>query len=237
MNKKIYIFTFIIIFSSVILFFIYSLVEYFSTTQEVTITYKNSQNIKLYEADELNHGDKNTDYIAKIVDSGKSMRLKSNNSYVLIFDGKSGYQGDTIAFKPRKNSNIKINPYFTKKRLSEILQNNINDIQEAIKSKYINSGLYKINKGSLYHYGEWYATTLTYTGDDTDNSDTLRIVLKKEKNNWRVKTDPPNITLSKYVNKNIPTDILDDVNNNQKPLMIDKFINPDRSHPGQNLNF
>lgn len=74
------------------------------------------------------------------------------------------------------------------------------------------SGLYAIDHGKLYHRGEWYGTTLTYTGPDGNNRDTLRVIMQKKDGGWVAITSPPQMMLSTAEYPNVPKSVLDDVN-------------------------
>lgn len=71
---------------------------------------------------------------------------------------------------------------------------------------------YVINKGKLYGDGSWYGTTLTYTGTDTMSRDTLRILMQKQGDDWKLLTTPPQILLSTVEFPDVPKEILKDIN-------------------------
>lgn len=184
----------------------------YGQTQNVTINYKNSNNIQIYTAG----GEDPTPYketVSDIKSSGQKVRLKKDSVYILRYDGDDGYTGGDITITtPIKEPSVDINPYFSDDKLASLVNDESSKINDTIKSKYNKIGLYNIEKGKLYHFGEWYSTKLTYKGKDAFNSDSLRIVLKKTGSSWEVKTDPPNIFLSKQYYKNVPEDILIDAN-------------------------
>lgn len=204
-------------------------IGYISSTKEVAVYYKNSKdvNIHIFSGEHLDGDNK----VAEVKKSGESIRLDKSETYQITYSGNTDYDDGLISFKPSERDVIKINPYYSQDKLSQLLGDQEGSIHNVIKSKYSNNiNLYEIQSGKLYHFGDWYGTTLKYIGDDYSNSDTLRIVLNKEDNNWIIKTDPPSISLSKYVFPRIPVDVLVDVNNFQKTKMLEKFTNPDTSH-------
>lgn len=71
---------------------------------------------------------------------------------------------------------------------------------------------YSINKGKLYGDGTWYGTTLTYTGSDTMNRDTLRVLMQKQNDDWKLLTTPPQILLSTVEFPDTPKEVLRDIN-------------------------
>lgn len=74
------------------------------------------------------------------------------------------------------------------------------------------SGTYTIDHGKLYHRGEWYGTTLTYAGSDSNNRDTLRVIMQKKNGVWAAVTNPPQIMLSSVEYPDAPKSMLDDIN-------------------------
>lgn len=71
---------------------------------------------------------------------------------------------------------------------------------------------YIINRGKLYHKGEWYGTTLTYKGTDIDNRDTLRVLMQKKDTVWTIRSTPPQPLLTSKAVGDVPKDILKDIN-------------------------
>lgn len=229
-NKLFYIVTTLVI---VFIFIVYAILNYYNSTTEVTIRYKNVNNVSVGEYHgehgEIENDDQKKIYIKK---SGEKVRLNNTVSYSVNYSGDKGFADGFQVFKPADKSSININPYYSNEKLETLLTADESSIQQVLIDKYPNIKLYEIQKGKLYHWGEWYATTLLYIGNDYDNSDTLRVVLKKENSKWVIKTDPPQIILSKTRFTDIPSDILSDINNKQVK-MLDKFTNPDTSHgPG-----
>ena len=184
----------------------------FAEKENVTINYKNAKNIQIYKTGG-EHSSTNEKTIGNIQSSGQKVSLKKDVSYLLRYDGTDGYDSDEINFSvPVKDGRVDVNPYFSDNKLSTLVDGELAKINNTITSKYPKIGLYRIEKGKMYHYGDWYSTKLTYTGKDAFNSDSLRIVLKKTGNSWEVATNPPNIFLSKYYYKDIPEDVLIETN-------------------------
>ncbi len=202
----------ILLIGLVLVFIIFlSIINYFRSTQTYKISFENSNNVKVHDVS--NAIDKEKKHVKDIGKSGDSIRLKNGYRYDISYKGNDGYEsGDISISTPSSAREIKISPYYSSARLSDQLNKEVEPIHQKVKSHYRNIHLYEIQKGRLYHYGEWYGTTLKYVGSDPFNSDTLRIVLKKESGVWVVKTDPPNISLSKFDHPDIPEDILRDIN-------------------------
>lgn len=82
-------------------------------------------------------------------------------------------------------------------------------LQEALPKVEL---LYITERAKLYHRGEWYGAVLQYTGSDSNNRDTLRIVLYKKEGVWTVRTHPPQLLLNKHDLSDAPIDMLNDLN-------------------------
>ena len=72
--------------------------------------------------------------------------------------------------------------------------------------------LYTFEREALFEQGQWYGAVLTYTGSDTDNRDSLRVVLRKQDDTWSVITTPPRIIVSRVEFPDVPTSVLDIIN-------------------------
>lgn len=174
--------------------------------------------MKIYDAsaDQEGKGDAG-EIVARIKKSGNSVRLHKDVSYIVSYRGNEGFEsGHKDIDLSSKNSSVTINPYYSDKRLAALLEEELNDIHAALAKKYPRVNLYEIQKGKLYHFGDWYGTTLRYIGNDLLNSDSLRVVLHKNNGVWRVSSNPPNVSLDKFTYPNIPHDVLSSVNNEIK---------------------
>lgn len=76
---------------------------------------------------------------------------------------------------------------------------------------------YIVNTGQLFDEGQWFGTTLTYKGTDTDNRDTLRVLLQKKNGVWVLRTTPPRLILSTKELPDVPKSILQTIN---KPISL-----------------
>lgn len=76
---------------------------------------------------------------------------------------------------------------------------------------------YTIGTGKLYNEGKWYGTTLTYKGTDTNNRDTLRVLLQKKGESWIIRTTPPEPILSAKKYPDVPISVLKAIN---KPVSL-----------------
>lgn len=212
-------------------------INYLNSTIDVSIKYKNVTDVKINDITELTHehgqsGEDHSENRPVLVEkSGQKNKLYLDHTYVISYQPEDGYNQEDIRFSPKDRVSINIDPYYSQDKLNTILEGEFEGIKATLNQKYSQLYLYEVQKGKLYHKGEWYGTTLQYIGDDYDNSDTLRVVLKKNSSGgWDVVTNPPSITLDKYTHKTIPIDILTDVNNLQKTPILERLTNPQMSH-------
>ncbi len=181
-------------------------------SKEVTISFKNVVSLELVDITHSAHED--VVFVEKISDNGQPVTIEEGLSYALEYVGSPGYEDGVVYLDyDSAGEEVVVDPLYSRERLDEIVENEINEINRAIKEKYENINLYKIQKGSLYRFGEWYGTNLIYKGAYSANSDNLKIVLEKVSGSWQVRTDPPNISLSKFEFPDIPEDVLREVNN------------------------
>jgi hypothetical protein len=216
-----------------ILLVVISLLLFLNSRQSLIVLYDSSKikNVLIYE-DYISNGDtvpKNSKPVAEIKNSGDTITL-TKKKYIIKYTASSGYSNPykyiNLNGKPIK---YKIEVFYNENRLRDLLNVELPIIKSVIVKKYLDNkiGQYNILDGKLYEDGSWYGTLLQYKGDDINNANTLRIILHKENGVWVIKTDPPNITLSSLRYKNIPYNILDDVNNTQQVPLLDKFLNKD----------
>lgn len=202
------------------------------SSQQVTINYVHSQDVTVYDASESQTN--KTVLIKHISESGESLKLKRNHTYIVKSKGENGYEDSSVGFVlADQPKTININPFYSKDKLAALLKAEQGAIKQALSAAYSKINLYKIDRGKLYHWGKWYGTILRYKGPYSQSSDSVRVVLAKEGGVWKIKTDPPDITLSKFVFPDVPVDILRDVNNSFK---ADSFENIQKNLGGTRLD-
>ncbi len=163
--------------------------------------------------------DNNNKTLVKTIPATSSEFKLKKGTYDIITIG-DGYQKITYNLKlGAKPEVIAVNPSFTKDKLSALLKDEQSTIMAVIKSAYPQTkSTYDIEEGSLYILGQWYGTTLhlkqTVEQEREGYIDRYKIILKKESDNWKVITSPPEIILSKIKYPKIPREILVEVNKN-----------------------
>jgi hypothetical protein len=190
--------------------------NYYLSLRTVVVNYENINSVSIFSGEKITDRDGQKP-LKTITRPGQEIKLRKG-SYVLQYDAADNYRDYFVNINLKdKRQAVSISPDYSDKYLNELLDGQISSIKESIEAKYPKvRKLYDIQRGRLYKKADWYGTTLVYkgsaTGADLFKTDTLRVVLKKENSGWMVKTNPPNILLSKYVFPDIPEDILRNVN-------------------------
>lgn len=71
---------------------------------------------------------------------------------------------------------------------------------------------YTITREQLFEKGEWYGALLTYKGTDTENRDTLRVLMQKKDGAWVLRTTPPQPLLALKQFPDVPRSVLMSIN-------------------------
>ena len=175
-------------------------------SQKLSIKTTNVSEIEIYSKTNLDKPEKTLD--------GKdfSARLKKGD-YTIKYTGSEGYADGTTSISLSNDAlKIEINPWFSETKLASMLKTEKQSIDTAILSQIKGVQLYVVQTGALYEYGDWYGTVLKYNGEDFYNADSLRLVMKKENGKWLLKTNPPEIILTKATFPEIPGQVLEAVN-------------------------
>lgn len=177
---------------------------YINSFQKITITYNRSHGSIVLKSDVLRN--------PITIISNQEITVKKGH-YQLVTSGtnvKQTTEDIDVGGQPIKRTiYIPLDEGYLQKQLAVEQQ----AIDHAITNEYpAISNLYIVNPGKLYGRGEWYGTTLTYKGTDSDNRDTLRLLLKKETKSWLLVTKPPQPLLSAKQLSDVPSYILRDIN-------------------------
>jgi hypothetical protein len=150
--------------------------------------------------------------ITKIVSGSSSFRYQTGSYCVKI--GDKNYDTTPICFDiENKDITVTIAPNYSKVRLNELLDTEINTVQLAIKSAYKEViGGFTIQRGALFGRGEWYGTTLTQkVAYKSEQAEVYRVLLKKDNDKWTT-VGYPQLSLSKYKYPDTPVTILTSIN-------------------------
>lgn len=194
-------------------------VSYINSKQTIVVSYKNVAGVTLTQTDdEQKLGQKTV-----INKSGEKLNI-SKGTYLLNYTGSEGFATDSqVVYLQNSPVSISLDPDFSDKKLSTLLDEQFETIKSVLTEKYANINQYVVAKGKLYKKGEWYGTTLQYNGTDEFNYDSLRLVMNKKNDKWVLVTDPPSISLGSQSYPNVPIDVLRDVNNVQNSNFAPKF--------------
>lgn len=212
-------FAFMFVGAVIIIAGIVAVIRYFNTFQTLDVTFSEFS-IK-----------KATIYLAKVGDGSVALEYYkdqplntiSKNShltlkkgdYVIVSNADSTYRSFIHSVHLGDNPNrITVSQDYTKEKLDAITKTESPLVAQALTKKYKRISLYTISPGKAYKQGQWYGTTLVYKDQsEAYQGDTLRVILKKENNQWNVVTDPPSISISKIIFPQIPGDVISDVDN------------------------
>lgn len=144
--------------------------------------------------------------------SNSDISLQAGEYYII--PGGENIATDKIAFTVNKDdTNVIINPPYTKEYLESVLKGEKLAIEAAITTKYPSLiSEYTIKHGTLYERGDWFGGLLApKVSDIRDERDAYRIVLHKKDTSWEV-IRRPEYTLSSSRYKEVPITILRAVN-------------------------
>lgn len=205
----------------------WSFISYRLSLRTLVISYENISSVSVYKTGEINNGDSGKP-VAKITFSGQQIKIPAG-PYTLYYDANQNYESRYTEINlSEKRQVVSLSPKYSARYLDGLLADESSNINAAIRKKYPKVGdHYTIQRGKLYGNGDWYGTILVYKiknlrPQDLFKIDSLRIVLKKDGEVWVVKTDPPDISLSKYAYPDIPEDVLSEVNS--LPVPADKLL-------------
>lgn len=202
-------------------------ISYRLSLRTLVINYKNISSVSVYKTGDINNGGAEKP-VAKTTFSGQQIKIPEGQ-YTLYYDAAQNYESKYVEVNlNEKRQVVSLSPGYSSGYLEGLLADESGSINAAIMKKYPEAGVrYTIQSGKLFGNGDWYGTTLVYKTEnlrpqDLFKVDSLRIILKKEGGAWVVKTDPPDISLSKYTYPAIPEDILSEVNS--MPVPADKLL-------------
>lgn len=185
--------------------------SYVLSFKKLVISYDHVQQVSVYRVKTTGISTSDTPVRSNIV-SGQTIKLRPGN-YMVRFQADDGYADRDIAVSlTQSHHSVRYSPFYSDERLASQLNSILPSIKQAIQAQLPISAQYNISPGALYQYGDWYGTELVYKGTDIFNNDTVRVVLHLVNGKWMVATNPPNITLSSLLYKDVPVDVLRAVN-------------------------
>jgi len=154
---------------------------------------------------------KNHQKMGALGSSGK-LSLRTGDYYLVA----SGTHINTAqqAFKVGGNgAYVSVDPGYSSEYLDQLLTTQLPVIKKVLLTAYPQAVTgFSVNTGTLYIYGDWYATTLVQAPPGPGaTGDVYRVVLHKEHDAWKVVTTPA-IVLSSQDYPTIPRAILQSIN-------------------------
>ena len=136
-----------------------------------------------------------------------------NGSYLLRPAGPKTDTTDTLIMVQGSPVTKNLDLDYSSSYLAQLLPAQQTAINSAIyATNPAIARLYVANPGALFHYGEWYGTTLSYIGSDTLSRDTLRLVMHLENGTWVLVSNPPQIYLRAPSYPTVPIKVLSRIN-------------------------
>ena len=181
--------------------------QYIQSRKTIEVVFSNTSEVNVVEFRTLKP-------VKTITKSGERITISKDVRYKITYKGTDGYASGELAIDNRKDT-VTIKPYYSAKKLDTLLTDiDVISLHGKIQDTYLPNTLtsYTIQRGQLYHFGDWYSTSLVYNDGYNEVSDTLHIIAKKTVQGWEIVADP-NITFNRFNNPTIPVDILQSVNN------------------------
>lgn len=217
-------FTLIAILAAVLVVSSFLIFQFLSSSKKIEIKYASDVkdvSTKLY-AIEVEDDDYNPEYSVKpdnlvFETKGSTEAELKKRSYIKVVEGE-GYVKTLEKIVVDENlDSIFIDPSYTDEKLNSLLDSEYNEIAKTINDNVITPpDSIKIDRGKLYGNGEWYGTTIienqTAEQQRLNYSDVYRAVLNKRAGKWFFVGEKPELILSKEKYKDVPIEILIDIN-------------------------
>ena len=188
----------------------------------VSVEVKAAVTVHIYDADTIEQGEhdvtgeetSNPTALFTLT-SSQDIKLKAGE-YVAQSQATNDYAETNVGFTVEdKPKNVVVDPEFSRSKLEAELNPQKAVIATAITTAFPQAKtLYRIENGNFFQKGEWYGTKLTYVGPAGQYpSDTLRVIVHREGDTWKVVTNPPQIVISAVLHPSIPQSVVSAINN------------------------
>lgn len=145
------------------------------------------------------------------VKSGQPLTLREGD-YILKRQGKNIIESEQTV-KVTKDETFDINLYYSDRYLDQLYDFEKADIEATLYQQYPKIlELYNLRNGRLYLDGNIYGASLFHIDDNNQNRDTLRVMMKKEGDEWKILTEPPTPVISQPLFPDIPLDVITQIN-------------------------
>lgn len=145
------------------------------------------------------------------VKSGRPLTLREGD-YILKRKGENIIESEQTV-KVTQDETFDINLYFTNRYLDRLYDFERGDIEPVLYEAYPKAqATYNLKNGRLYVDGTVYGATLEHIDDNNQNRDSLKVLMKKDGNEWKLLTKPPIPILSQPLYPDIPIDVITQIN-------------------------
>lgn len=183
-------------------------VKHVLDSRPLTVFYKNVSSASVYDTSGREAGADDV-LLGKITESGDTIRIPKNlASVMVIYKGASGYADGLVGGNTRQ---VNIDPEFSAEKIAALIAAERSQLESAVFSGLQNQSSYTLGQGTLFDHGAWYISKLTYKNSSDANSDTLRVLLRKDGDTWQ-RIGTPALVFTAYSTKNIPLNVLNAVN-------------------------
>lgn len=178
-----------------------------TSVRPLTVLYKNTSRVVIVDISEEQAGGKEKQ-IAVIKKSGDTVKINKNISVFVRYLGAVGY---TDGFENGAGRTVTIDPEYSRDKIDSIIASQRTRLETAIFNSIENEGLYNLEKGTLFDHGRWYISKLVPKTNTEDSLDSLRVLVKREGNAWKL-IEKPNLVFTVHNTDGVPVKVLDAVN-------------------------
>lgn len=182
-------------------------VRYLQSYRQLTVHFSDAQSLVLIDSSTTQDTNHIEDITIPNSHSPQTVRVPVGRTFFLLYKGNEGYaDGDVLISSG--DSSVEVIPEYSQERYQSIINDSLKAIESVLIKEYPKfDQLYSVKDSRARNRGQWIAMILEYKGDDSRNSDDLRVLFKMVDGEWSLAAGP-DIVLSSTKNPNIDLDIL-----------------------------
>lgn len=189
---------------------------YFNSFHKVSVTLSDDVTsatlYKIQPQDSENHQVTGTEL--QKINAAAELSLQ-NGDYYFVPDGDKISKTAIYFTVNDEPVSVQLHPGYSNEYLAELLKQEEPAIKRTVQTRFPSDMQnYQLQNGALYEKGDWYGALLVSTISDPNRrsqQDYYRIILHKSEGVWHV-TNIPQLVLTSAEFKDVPADILRDVN-------------------------
>lgn len=184
--------------------------RYIDSFASLTVTTTQDGKMTLYEAGFIDGSDFIVEESALKITNNTPVRT-GKGEYLLIYTND---RHETIkkAVHLDNDMTVSLEPQLTQEDLNGLLANEKSDIHSSLSKEYPSIfEIYSVDYEKLYLDGNWYGAVFSYNDKSSHQRDSIRVILKKNGDEWKVYTKPY-LTINLIDYPTIPRAILEDIN-------------------------